>query len=153
MKIDFINRTVFTDTFVDITLQQAARVAFAAVRKSRLPKRISVTVKRLHPGRLNANPTGWTDSKSRVILRIYDFEDRYPCLWYQEGHKEYPRVMLRDYCEALFMLAVHEFAHIAVAAERMRNDNLDQNFEEWCIENISICSLLARRGVVISSLL
>ena len=153
MKIDFTNRTVLSDTFVDVTLQQAARLVFDSVRKSRLPKRISVTLKRLHPARLNANPTGWTDCKRRVILRIYDFKDRYPCLWYQEGHDEYPRIQLLDYREALFMLAVHEFAHIAVAAERLRNNNLDANFEEWAVENISICSLLIRRGVVTSALL
>jgi len=139
-----------------IAISQAARLVFGSIRKSRMPKRIKVTVKRLNPRRPDANPTGAMNYHKGIILRVSDDAAKYPCPWYQRGHPEWPRIEMRDAGEALFLVAAHEFAHVALFAEKLSTDlryHRYPNFEEWLCENICITSLLIRRGVVSSALL
>lgn len=139
------------------TILRAATLVFSSIRKSRAPKRIiRVTVKELHPNRKSANPTGWTNCKREVILRISTDPRKYPAIWNQSYHPEWPRIQLRNPREAVLMLAAHEFAHLALRAEKMSNDrdyNSAPNFEEWLCENIAITSLQITRGIVLSSLI
>ena len=142
------------DQFSDEILL-AAKLVFESVRDSRLPKRIRIKVKRLRANRGDANPTGWTDCKGKVILRISSDSSKYPCWWYQSKHPEWPRVNMLNAAEAAFLTAAHEFAHIALHAEKMSTEaryEQYKNFEEWLCETIATNALLIRRGVITSSL-
>lgn len=130
---------------------QAANLVLRSVRMSQLPKIIRVTVKRLNVSRGDVNPTGWTNSKDAVVIRVSDNVKKYPCLWYQTRHPEWPRLKMRNPVEAAFLTAAHEFAHLALNCEGIGN-KAPLFFEEWLCEVIATNSLLARRGVIISSL-
>lgn len=138
------------------TILGAATLVFSSIREARSPKRILVTVKELHPKRKFANPTGWTNCVDEVILRVSPDRRRYPTIWNQAWHPEWPRVSINSPCEAVLMIAAHEFMHVALRSERMSNDRdyrSAPNFEEWTCENIAICSLQIYRGKVLSSLI
>lgn len=158
MKIHIDNRTVLSDTFVEVIIGQAARFVFSSVRPRRQPKDLFVVVKRLNHRSLDANPTGraWCD-ENKVVLRIEDFQVHfYPTIFRQSRHPEWPHVEIRTIAEALLIVACHEFAHIALAKEKFSGAPAAYiwypNFEEWVCENIAVCCLQIFRGAVMSSL-
>jgi len=134
---------------------RAATLVFSSVESVRAPDNILVIVKRLHSSSDSANPTGLAEYRRReVILRIDTNPKNYPCLW-EQSNSFWPRIRMRNVTEAVTLIAAHEFAHIALRAEKLVTQSRYNNysdFEEWLCENIAITSLLITRGVVLSSL-